>query len=349
LILRKAAAIIAAGMRPIITPELVNGPFGDPALYLDFRFERRALLFDLGDLAALPPRKLLRLTDVFVTHAHMDHFAGFDRLLRVCLGRHAGIRLYGPPGFIERVAHKLGAYTWNLVDNYPGDFALQVHEVASDASVAAACFRCRARFAQEPMPGRRAEGGVLREEAAFRVRAALLDHDTPCLAFCFEENTHVNVWKNKLAAMGLPVGAWLKDLKRAVADGLPDDTPVRAAWRDRDGAHERTLPLGELKAKALQFVPGEKIAYVTDVVHHAGNERRIAELAAGADQLFIEAVFLNEDADHAARKFHLTAAQAGRIARAAGAKQTIPFHFSPRYEGREDELRRELEAARAGG
>ena len=336
-------------MRPIITPELVNGPFGDSALYLDFRFERRALLFDLGDLAALPPRKLLRLTDAFVTHAHMDHFAGFDRLLRVCLGRHAGIRLYGPPGFIERVEHKLGAYTWNLVDNYPGDFTLHVHEVAQDWEMATARFRCRARFAKEPLPGRRAEGGVLRGEAAFRVRAAFLDHATPCLAFCFEENTHVNVWKNRLAEMGLPVGPWLRDLKRAVADGLPDDTPVRAAWRDRDGEHVRTLPLGELKAKALQFVPGERLCYVTDAVYHAENERRIAALAADADQLFIECVFLQKDADHASRKFHLTAAQAGHIARAAGAKQVTPFHFSPRYEGREEELRRELEVARAGG
>jgi hypothetical protein len=34
-------------------PALINDPFGDPGLYLDLVFERRALLFDIGDLSRL--------------------------------------------------------------------------------------------------------------------------------------------------------------------------------------------------------------------------------------------------------------------------------------------------------
>lgn len=327
-------------MTPILSPHLVNGSFGDPTLYLDFRFERRALLFDLGDLAALAPRKILRLSDVFVSHAHMDHFAGFDRLLRLCLGREAAVRLYGPPGFIERVENRLAGYSWNLVQNYPTDFTLLVHELAGE-ELGVARFRCHGRFAREALPPRAAPRGLLLDEPAFRVRAAALDHDIPCLGFALEEKVHVNVWKNRLREMGLEPGPWLSELKRAVAEGAPEELPIRAGGR--------VLPLSELKARVLRLVPGQKLCYVTDVVYSEENARRVAALAADADLLFIECVFLEEDAEHAARKFHLTARQAGLLARAARAKQVVPFHFSPRYGEREAELRAELEAARAGG
>jgi ribonuclease Z len=327
-------------MTSILSPELVNGPFGDPTLYLDFRFERRALLFDLGDLAALAPRKILRVSDVFVSHAHMDHFTGFDRLLRLCLGRETAVRLYGPPGFIERVEHKLAGYTWNLVQNYATDFTLVAHEF-DGARLRAAQFRCHGRFRREPLPERAAPQGVLLDAPGFRVRAAVLEHDVECLGFAFEEKLHVNVWKNRLLEMGLAVGPWLNELKRAVAEGAPDDTPVQA--------HDRVLSLGELKAQVLRLLPGQKVCYVTDVVYGEHNARRIAALAADADLLFIECVFLEQDAEHAARKYHLTARQAGLLAREARAKQVVPFHFSPRYAEREAELRAELERARVSG
>jgi ribonuclease Z len=334
-------------MRPIFIPELINGVFGDPVLYLDLKFEGRALLLDLGDLAALPPKKMLRVSDVFVTHAHMDHFGGFDRLLRVCLGRDAEVRLYGPPGFIDRVEHKLAAYTWNLVANYPTDFTLRVHEFNADETLRCARFRCHARFVREALDPRAAPDGLLLDEPAFRVRAALLDHDTACLGFAVEEKTHVNVWKNRLAELGLDVGPWLNDLKREVLRGAPEDTRIRAAWREGGEPRERWCTLGELKAQVLRLEAGSKLCYVTDVVYHPENERRIAALAEGAELLCIESVFLDEDADHAARKFHLTARQAGLIAHAAQVRNVLPFHFSPRYAGREDELRAELESARS--
>jgi ribonuclease Z len=83
-------------MTPQFHPGRVNGPFDDPAVYVDFLYGRRALLFDLGDIRALPYRKILRITHIFISHTHIDHFYGFDHLLRLCLGREKRIHLFGP-------------------------------------------------------------------------------------------------------------------------------------------------------------------------------------------------------------------------------------------------------------
>jgi ribonuclease Z len=136
-------------MRPLFHPQLVNDPFEDPALYIDCLFERRALLFDLGDIRVLAPRKLMRLSHVFVSHAHMDHFMGFDWLLRIVLARDRDLHLFGPPGFIAQVEHKLAAYTWNLVHNYATPLTLHVTEVEPGKSARCATFRCRNAFRRE--------------------------------------------------------------------------------------------------------------------------------------------------------------------------------------------------------
>jgi ribonuclease Z len=47
----------------------------------------------------------------------------------------------------------------------------------------------------------------------------------------------------------------------------------------------------------------------------------------------------------AAGRAHLTTAAAGEIARAAEARRVEPFHFSPRYEGKEKEMMNEVMGA----
>jgi len=332
-------------MRPIFDAALVNPAFGDPGILIDLKFLRRALLFDIGDVSGLPPRKLLRVSDLFVSHTHMDHFAGFDHLLRVTIGRSAGLSVYGPESFISQVEHKLAAYTWNLVENYPVDLVITAHELTPGGLLHRARFRSQRRFEREALPELPCADGVLLEGPWFRVRACPLDHHgIVSLAFAFEEATHINVWKNRLEELGLPTGAWLTSLKQQVRAGAADDTPIRVHWRTRDGGRDQVLSLGELKARVLEFVPGQRVCYVTDVAGSDANRQALAGFLQGADLLFIEAVFLDMDRELAARKAHLTARASGEIARGAGVKAAVPFHFSTRYMGREEELRREFAA-----
>ena len=84
-------------MRTLFHPTLLHPPTGDPGVWIDLPDEGRAVLLDLPSIAHVPSRKLLRLSHVVVTHTHMDHFVGFDQLLRVALRREAppaGMRKY---------------------------------------------------------------------------------------------------------------------------------------------------------------------------------------------------------------------------------------------------------------
>lgn len=336
-------------MKPLFQPEPVNDPFGDPVVYVDFLFEKRAMLLDLGEINPLPARKILRLTQIFVSHTHMDHFAGLDRIVRICLGRQRHLELFGPSGFIEQVGHRLAGYTWNLVHNYPTDFTLVAYELTGEGTLYGARFRCQTGFRQETLAARTVRDGVLVDDDTVRVRAVALDHRIPCLAFALEEKSHINVWKDRLTGLGIPTGPWLTELKHALRRGDPQERPFVIRWRDGDGAHQRVLPLGELRRELLRITPGQKVAFVVDAIYHADNARRIVELARGADVLFIEAGFLEADAARAAATYHLTARQAGALARDADVRRVVPLHFSARYAEQAAQLQAELEAAYGGG
>lgn len=326
----------------LVQPRLVNEPFSDPGLLLDFSYARRALLFDLGDLAALSAREILRVTHVFVSHMHMDHFAGFDRLLRLNLYQPRCVHMIGPQGFCDAVAAKLAAYTWNLLGPHSADFRILAAEWNPDGAGRRCLFPAREAFRRQELPGEAGSAGVLLEEPEFRIEGTVLDHGIPSLAFAFQESLRVHVHKPALDAAGLPVGPWLTEAKRAIRRGDPEDATLTVA-------PGRSMSLGELRrAGILRTGPGQRIAYATDLASTPLNAERLVALARGSDMLFIEAGFLAEDAALAAAKRHLTAGQAGALARAAGAIHARPFHFSARYLGREAELRREFTAAFAG-
>lgn len=314
-------------------PKLANGQCGDPVLLVDILREKRALLFDCGTLTALAPAEILRVTDVFVSHAHIDHFIGFDHLLRFHLGRGRRVRIYGPKGIAACVRGKLSGYTWNLVQGQR--LVFEVWEWDGKRSLVTE-FLCRHRFrhgASRELP----ESDVLYECELFSVRVAQLDHKIPSLAFCLKENEFYNVDPLKLAAAGLRPGPWLNELKRWVRAGRPADTTIEV-----EGQIRAPAPLAD---ELLITSPGQTIGYVADAIGSAHNAEAIVRLMSGADLLLCEGAFLHEDLARATETYHLTARQAGELARRAGVSRLTVFHFSPKYEGRFGELEQEAERA----
>jgi ribonuclease Z len=324
-----------------VQPRLINSPWADPGLFIAFPYERRAILFDLGDLGNLTARDLLKVTHVFVTHAHMDHFTGFDQLLRVFLGREKQIEFFGPEEFFDRVEGKLAGYTWNLVEEYEYQLKLRVTEVRGDQLIKRV-YKCRDRFRSESNVEVEPFSGLLLEEPSFRVEAAVLDHRIPCLGLSLVENFSVNVIKERLKELGLPVGPWLTRFKKVLFAGEDPENTFVVSWEEEGKiVREKAFGLGELAKSIATISPGRKISYITDIVGSAENLEKTVLLAKEADHLFIEAGFLEKDRDTARRKYHLTAKEAGLVARRAGVKQFTLLHFSPRYSGQEEAFLKE--------
>ena len=329
-------------MRPSFHPRLTNGPFDDPGLYIPFLFQQRAMIFDLGDITCLSARELLKITHAFVTHTHMDHFIGFDRLLRILLGREKTLLLFGPAGFLKNVEGRLAGYSWNLVGNYDYPLNLKITEVNSQSMVHRQ-YRCGDGFVPAKEPVEQPFNGILYEEPGFKVTAAILDHGIPCLGLAIKEHFHVNIITDGLKDLGLEPGPWLADFKQALYSR--SDPETKFELRLGPGEKARHYRLGELAAQIALITPGQKISYITDVVGNQSNSERIVELVKGSDHLYIEAAFLDTHKEIAAQKNHLTARQAGHLAALARVKQFTVFHFSPRYTGQAQLLQEEARQA----
>ncbi|QTP60801.1 MBL fold metallo-hydrolase [Billgrantia antri] len=308
---------------------LVNGVFGDPLLHLRLRHHKRSLLFDLGDPGRLPARLAHQISDVFISHAHVDHIGGFLWLLRSRIGDYSACRIYGPPGLAGHLDGFLRGILWDRVEEKAPRF--EVFELHGERL---AHYRLVAGQPMKALSPREVEAGVIHAEPDFRVRAATLDHGTPVLAFAYEPETQLKVRKEALEAHGWAPGPWLGELKQYALAGNSDtcvDLP--------DGS--RRL-VAELAQRLLFSQPGQRLVYATDFGDTPENRERLCSLAQGTEVLFCEASFREDQVEQARRTGHLTARACGEIATAARVGQLVPFHFSRRHVEDVQELYEEI-------
>ena len=299
---------------------LVNGVFGDPLLHVRLRHWRRSLLFDLGEGSRLPARIAHQISDVFITHAHVDHIAGFLWLLRSRIGETSQCRLYGPPGLAANIDGLVRGILWDRVgDNGPRFEVIELHGEKLH------CYTIQAgRPGFTLLQETAAADGVVMAEAGFRVRATTLEHVSPVLAYVLEPAREINIRKDRLITRGLSPGSWLGDLKRHIQAGEGGARIVLP-----DGSSERVQAL----ASELVFIrPAKKLAYATDFADTKENRARVIELVRNSHTLFCESTFREAEIDQAKRTAHITTRACAEIAEAAGVARLVPFHFSRRYE-----------------
>lgn len=305
-------------MEPIFRCRLLNDVFGDPALFIRILREKRALQFDLGDISGLTPSEIYKITDVFVTHTHIDHFIGFDTLLRAVLRRKIPLNIYGPANITRCVAGKLRGYTWNLIRDYPTEINVFAYD---GRSLTHSFFKAESRFKREDGSTSASDGTLLKDDL-FKVKTAKLSHGTPCLAYSIEEESHINIDKDRVLRKGLEIGPWLGVFKKALRRDAPAHSTVEIS-----GKHYRMDRLRDI----AKITEGQKITFATDFAMTTKNIERLAELAKGSDAFYCEAYFLEKDRQRARERFHITAKTCGLTAKKAGVKKLVVSHISPRH------------------
>lgn len=302
-----------------IQARLGGGKFGDPSLYINIIDRKRGILFDCG-LNNFSHASLRKVTDVFISHTHIDHFIGFDTLLRLNLAEHKILHIYGPPGIQQNVAGKLHAYTWNICQNLR--LTIIVHEVLPDC-IRSTHMESRLGF-QITHISAQPHSPVLLDTREFRVTYLQLDHKTPSFSYAFGETDQFNVCKDVLRDIGLAPGPWISQLKEDAHH------PDRFAQHIRANGVNYTV--GELVEKLLIRKRGIKIVYLTDFLCQESSLDEIMRFAWEPDLMFCESAFSEQDRDKARRTYHLTAREAGMLARKCHARKLILFHISKRYQ-----------------
>ncbi len=149
----------------------------------------------------------------------------------------------------------------------------------------------------------------------FSLRSFPLRHSKPCVGYSFTEDMRPGVFHpEKAAALGVPRGPFWSRLQDGENVTLEDGkvvTPEEVLGSPRSG---------------------RKFSFVTDTTYVETASAEVKD----SDLFICEGMFAQDLEESAREKKHLTAVQAGTIARdAGGVKKMGLIHYSPRYTERD--------------
>ena len=150
--------------------------------------------------------------------------------------------------------------------------------------------------------------GKFFENEDFYLEAKRVVHGVPCNAYSFNEKSKLRIDKTKIKKSGLPSSELMGKLKLG----------KNVVYKGK-----------KYLAKNLTFMQkGKKISFVLDALF----DKKIISFVKESDLLICEATFHSEIKEDAKKKKHLTAEQAGEIAKKSKSKKLLLTHISQRYE-----------------
>jgi len=213
----------------------------------------------------------------------------------ICLTHAHGDHCLGVPGVVQRMG--LDGVRREVPVLYPAEAEQQV-----TALLAATAYVPLVPVRHRPVRPPEAVAGGDR----WTLSAVALDHRVPTVGYRLQEADGVRMLPDQLERYGVSG----PDVGRLAQDG----TLTR---------HGATVRLEDVSTPRR----GQVFAFVMDTRWCDS----AVELARGADLLVCESTYLDRDRELAEEHAHLTARQAGELARAAGARRLVLTHYSQRY------------------
>lgn len=217
-------------------------------------------------------------------------------ITRICISHFHGDHCLGLPGILMRLAIDEGHLPVTI--HYPASGEAHLQHLRQ-ASIG------QENIAVDTRPV--ATDGRVHEQSEFVLSCRRLQHRVDAVGWRLDEPDGRRMLPNRLAAAGIE-GADIGRLRtegHVVVDG-------------------RTISTEEMS----EHRPGQSFAFIMDTAWCDA----ALELADGADLVVCESTFLDGDEALAEKYGHMTARQAGRLAREAGARRLLISHFSRRYD-----------------
>ena len=253
----------------------------------------------------LPQRAELWLFDCGegTQHQFLRSELRVSQLSRIFITHMHGDHVFGLPGLLASLGL---AGTCNGIDLYGPDPLRDYLEGVLRTSSTRIGYPLRSHRVKEAARS----GALVLDDDDITVRCAPLTHRVPAYAYRVDQKPRAGRFDVEQArALGIPPGPIYAELKAGRTVTLDDGRIINGASLC---GPER---------------PGCSVVYCTDTVFCEA----AVELAAGADLLIHESTFAHAEAEMAFARQHSTSTMAAQTALAAGVKQLVLTHLSPRY------------------
>lgn len=298
-------------------PSIKSLPDEDISIFFTVDNHSHAYMVDCGHASGYNVKELQNVRALFLSHMHMDHFIGFDQMMRHQVGSGNKVTVCGPKGIANQLSAKLRAYTWNLVD--PMAIEYEVREVISPELM----------YIYSLVPPiwetglqRKIKANPVFANEEFEVRATILDHKTDSLAYRFDERSKIKI---ELRGTRFYGGPWVNQLKMAFENKNPEENIII------DGDTYQAKDLFDL----LHTEVGQSLGVIMDHAATPANHQKIIECFQGCDLVYMECFFKIADKELAEKHAHSYSQASAEVLKKAKVKEAIPIHFSRKYKEQE--------------